>query len=149
MGVEVDVVGFDKLSRRLEQIKMRLPNAVAGTVRAYVELIERDARMNAPMGDGDLREAFGTWKRGMLGMVYNSAEHARPIEFGSDPHIITPSQADALAFYWEKIDQFVVLGSVDHPGHEAFNYFEEAIEKQWPRLVRDVKKNVNRVLSSV
>jgi HK97 gp10 family phage protein len=149
MGFRVETKGFDELDRKLEMAKRRVENAVGATVRTYADIIMEDARRNAPVDEGTLRASFGTLKKGLEAAAYNDADHARPVEFGADRHDIPPNTADRLIFFWERENRMFIGRegqAVDHPGMDGEHYFEEAIHKQWPRLKRDLRKNVKRAL---
>lgn len=149
MAISAKLAGVSELKRKLTIAKRRVENAVGHTVRTYADLIKKDAQRNAPVDDGTLRSSFGVLKKGLEAAAYNNAEHARPVEFGADPHPIAPRNADRLIFFWEKKGRMFVGRegqAVDHPGMEEHNYFRDAIRKQWPRLIDDVKHNVKRAL---
>lgn len=139
--------GFTRLQRRLRFAKSRVRATMRKLVRSYAELIVRDAKRNAPTDTGELSNAFGTWKQGLMAVAYNTAEHAKPIEFGSRPHEITPNDAGALHFFWEKIGQEVFFAQVDHPGNESYDYFRDAIQKQWPHFLKSMKRQIRSVFA--
>lgn len=82
------------------------------------------------------------------------------LEYGSPPHTITPSQAEALAFrphllrmYWGKggLVPMAIWGDqifrarVEHPGNRAYRMFQQGtldISKELPQVVRSVIKSV-------
>jgi hypothetical protein len=151
MDVELDLFGFKRLQREIALTKKRVQAAVRQTVHFYAEAIEADARRNAPSDTGELAESFDIMKRGMMAAAFNMAEHAKPIEFGADPHEIGPADAPRLVFFWEREGRMFIGRegqSVDHPGNKAYNYFADAVDEQWPNLKRDVAKNVKRVLDA-
>lgn len=79
----------------------------------------------------DLKDRLESDRGAIVGA---SADHAAPIEFGSDPHTIEADDAEALHFEYEGEEVFVK--SVEHPGMEeqpflrpAARYVEANIEE--------------------
>lgn len=60
-------------------------------------------------------------------VVGTPVEYAPPLEFGSVPHEITPTDAEALRF---EIDGEIVFSqSVDHPGNDPIPFFRPAVNE--------------------
>lgn len=58
-------------------------------------------------------------------------------EYGARPHIITPRPPKKrLYFYWERIDEVVRLGSVQHPGIVPANAGQGYLQSSAQELVR-------------
>lgn len=72
----------------------------------------------------DLEELEQSLEEPQAAEVGSSADHARPVEFGSDPHTIEADQADSLHFEYEGEEVFV--HSVEHPGTEAQPFLRPA-----------------------
>lgn len=88
-------------------------------------------------------------------LVTSNAEYAAFVEFGTDPHVITADNKDALKF--EVGGETVFATSVDHPGTEAQPYMRpavRAVERSLPRIadksdsleefVRDTARTIER-----
>jgi hypothetical protein len=58
----------------------------------------------------------------------------RFVNFGTVPHIIEAVNANALAFYWEKVGDFVFFKRVKHPGTKANPFVERAIDTTERRI---------------
>lgn len=56
------------------------------------------------------------------GTVESTKKQAMILHDGSKPHVILPRKKRALAFYWKKIGQHVVLSGVNHPGTRGTRY---------------------------
>jgi hypothetical protein len=151
MRVSVDLEGFDALARKVKVLDQRVEAMLRHLVRFYSRAIEREAKRNAPVDEGELRGSFGTLSAGLMAAVFNTADHAKPIEFGADAHEIGPRNAERLVFFWESQGRMFYGRpgqSVDHPGNKAYNYFRDAIRREWPQLKQAAIKNLKRVLGS-
>lgn len=71
-------------------------------------------------------------------VVGASAGHAADVEFGTDPHVIEASDAEALHFEWKGQEIFVT--SVQHPGTEPQPYMRPA--------AREVRSNAAKYVKS-
>ena len=60
----------------------------------------------------------------IIAIVGNNTAYAKPVEFGSDPHIIRPKNKRAL--YWEGAKH--PWASVKHPGTKAQPYLRPALQ---------------------
>jgi hypothetical protein len=63
---------------------------------------------------------------------WGSGIHSTKGRAGTYP--ITPRNAPMLAFFWERIDKFVVLPRVDHPGVSPRPYIKPTIEETLPQV---------------
>lgn len=151
MRVSLELDGFTALQRKAQLVGKRVEAMLRHLVRFYSRAIEREAKRNAPVDEGELRESFATLSAGLMAAVFNTADHAKPIEFGADAHEIGPRNADRLVFFWEREGRMFYGRpgqSVNHPGNKAYNYFRDAIRREWPQLKQAVSKNLKRVLTS-
>ena len=48
---------------------------------------------------------------------------------GTGPHTIRPRRAKALVFFWRRIGEVVVRGSVRHPGNPALHYISRWLDE--------------------
>ena len=78
--------------------------------------------------------------------VFNNAEYAADVEFGTAPHEIKPLEKEALAWGKEyepgKFEN--VFKKVDHPGIEAQPYFRPGINVAYPKMMRFLKQWTQR-----
>lgn len=142
MHVELRTRGFDELDRRLELAVSRLRAKLSQLISHHSRLLQVHVKKNAPVDTGELRNSIERAHAGLQAMVYSTADHAKPIEFGADPHEITPDKAGALAFFWEKVGEHVVFAQVDHPGNKPHRFMRRAIDQQWPQIEQSAKRVV-------
>lgn len=93
------------------------------------------ARVEAPIGKtGELRNGLrmeqsrdvkGQWASGYD--VLSTAPHTLFVIKGTRPHKITGNPF--LAFFWPKVNSFVVFRSVQHPGTRANDFLSRALRK--------------------
>lgn len=95
---------------------------VSPAMRRLAAEIAEDARSLAPSRTGTLRDSIGHYqRRDGVHVVYASAPHAHLIEFGTDPHEISPREGQALA-----IPGGGVYRRVHHPGTTARPFLRPA-----------------------
>jgi hypothetical protein len=68
-------------------------------------------------------------------------DYAIAMEFGTDPHTITPDEKDALAF--EVGGEQVVVGKVEHPGTDGFGYMQKAADRIQSQIPGNIREQVN------
>jgi hypothetical protein len=104
---------FEDFADRVEEEKDR-------AVREAQEM----GKDRVPVDQGDLRDDISVDLD--EDKVYNTLEYAPAIDRGSEPHTITPTDADALHFYWEKKGEKVTFQAVEHPGTEPTFYLQDS-----------------------
>jgi hypothetical protein len=157
--------GFDDFADDLDDLASSLDRAAdridAGEAtsegsKKTAEKIADVARMLAPVYDGDnptntpgeLRESIsveapeGDDEDGWLVTV--SADHAKPIEYGAAPHIITSNGSYPLTF---KVDgKWVSTHVVNHPGNEAQPYLRPAMDEHERELAQAIFDEIERII---
>ena len=124
---------LDPLRRRIRQ---RADVAVA---RAAPKL-QKALREAAPQVTGALKQmtTVSGLKSSSVGPVVE-ARVAVPyasytIPPGTQPHIIRPVRAKALAFFWPKVGKFVFFAKVNHPGYRGSPWYDDVVKK-WPSMI--------------
>ncbi|WP_280413474.1 HK97 gp10 family phage protein [Nocardia asiatica] len=91
--------------------------------------IVTNARRRVPVRTGALRDSIGSSVSSNTSSVrldvFASAPHARYVEDGTDPHVIRPRRARALAF--QAGGRTVFAMRVNHPGTKATNFLSGAV----------------------
>ena len=121
------------------------------------DLADRVER-NAPRGETDREWDDGSDDRERLAdsieinrlgdaeyEVHVAAEHAVYVATRTEPHQITPDDADALHFFVDGQEIFTSL--VNHPGTEANDFLENSVDATRPELIgrlRNVVETVQR-----
>jgi len=95
--------------------------------------IERLAKQNAPVDSGRLQNSITTKivERGgrKFVVVGTNVEYARHIEFGTEPYIIEPDEAEALNWEDRETGEQVFAKQVEHPGIPAQPFLFPAFDK--------------------
>ena len=115
-----------------------LKNAQVAT-KSSLFLLERDAKINAPSGEGTLRKGIKTILKPLLGTVRAMASHSAAVHEGSRPHW-PPYQPNSSLERWARkknIPVFLVARAIARKGTKAQPFFDEAIDSN--------QSNVNRL----
>ena len=119
--------------------------AVDRGVEETARAISLDAERFASKDTGELAESIhveklsdGSW------LIIVGADHAKPVEYGSRPHVITPNDAEALRF---EIDgQIVFAQRVFHPGNPAQPYLRPAIDAHRQDLAENIADELRQII---
>lgn len=94
--------------------------------------IEAEAKRLAPVDTGRLRSSITTVMddsgRGVKVRVGTNVEYAPYIEFGTEPYVIEPDEAEALKWTGEDGEP-VFAKKVEHPGIPAQPFLFPAVDK--------------------
>lgn len=95
--------------------------------------VERLAKQNAPVDSGRLQNSITTKVVERGGTKYvvvgTNVEYARHVEFGTDPYIIEPDEAEALNWTDPETGEEVFAKKVEHPGIPAQPFLFPAFDK--------------------
>ena len=130
VGVMVHVKGLDELQKALTQLPIKLEtNIMRGAMRAGAVVVQKQAKINAPLKSGILAAGIKVSTRSRNGQVSatvkTTGKHAyiAPwIEFGVAAHKILPRRAKALFF----LGRFVKV--IMHPGFGPKPFMRPAVE---------------------
>jgi len=102
--------------------------------------IEREAKDRAPVDTGRLRASITTdliEKRGIpMVKVGTNVEYAPYVEFGTDPHVITPDSKEALQWNDPETGEPVFAKRVEHPGTDEQPFLLPAVDAVRSRINR-------------
>jgi HK97 gp10 family phage protein len=111
--------------------------------------IDRTAKRLVPVDDGNLRASIGYRRLGLAEYsVGATADYAADVELGTAPHIITPDEADALAFEGQD-GELIFRQRVEHPGTPAQPYLGPARREHQDDLTSDIAAALNDMLRQV
>lgn len=135
----------EEMADALDEAADALEDELDTALEETAERISQDAQRRAPVDTGDLQQSIHTDRTGPLThRVVASADHARPVEYGTAPHPITPNDAEALRFV---IDGEVIYSShVDHPGTSKQPYLRPALESNRSTLRQTIRRAIRRAL---
>jgi len=140
---------FTELAEMLDEVAAGLPDAIDSGVRRTAMTVRGTAQANAPVDRGELRQKIEA-QRAELGVyeVISAAPHAQAVEFGTDPHVITPDSADALAFEGQN-GELVFRQRVNHPGTPAQPYLRPAMKQHQSELVENISEAIDDLFAEV
>ena len=72
-------------------------------------------------------------------------DYAIAMEFGTDPHVITPNQAEALRFE-DAEGEPVFAARVEHPGTPAQPYLRPALQEHESDLTENIGAEIQRLV---
>ena len=98
-GFALNLSGMDNLTKRLKTIQDDLTKGVAEEISASTLKIERDAKRNAPVNVGTLRQSIHAEStlNGLTGKVIVDVPYGAYIEFGTGGKVSIPSGYESFA----------------------------------------------------
>ncbi len=110
------------------------PAAVYGPLAAAFPIAVAQASSvavkTAPARTGELRRSIQSKSSGFSGAIYSNARHAAAQEFGTSPHVISPTNKKALAG-----NGFGPVAYVNHPGSSGSHFMSAAANAFRPLFV--------------
>jgi len=139
---EFDIGGgdaFREFADDLESMADDVADALDDAVEKTALQVERSAKQNAPVDTGNLRASLRSARAGPANyLVGTNVEYAPDVEFGTQPHVITPDDAEALRF--EGADGDIVFAQrVEHPGTPAADTAAPAVSEHESDLSRNIR----------
>jgi HK97 gp10 family phage protein len=146
---EIDgAAAFTELADDLESMADEVQEAIDGAVEKTALQVERSAKQKAPVDTGNLRASIQTVPDGLAQrLVGTNVEYAPDVEFGTQPHVITPTDAEALRFEGSDGD-IVYAKSVDHPGTPAQPFLRPALREHESDLVENIRAAIDDLSNS-
>lgn len=135
---------FHELAGDLTSMADEVREALDSAVQKTAFQVERSAKQNAPVDTGTLRASLRTVQTGTAEYaVGTNVEYAPAVEYGTDPHVITP---DGDFLYFEgRGGHLIRKRSVNHPGtpaqpflRPALNEHESDLEANIAAAIRDL-----------
>ena len=98
-GFALNLSGMENLTKRLKTIQDDLTKGVAEEISASTMKIEKDAKRNAPVNIGTLRQSIHgeSTLNGMTGKVTVDASYGAYVEFGTGGKVKIPSGYEEFA----------------------------------------------------
>ena len=98
-GFALNLSGMENLTKRLKTIEDDLTKGVAEEISASTMKIEKDAKRNAPVNIGTLRQSIHgeSTLNGMTGKVTVDASYGAYVEFGTGGKVKIPSGYEEFA----------------------------------------------------
>ena len=133
----INITGGKELAQFLQQLPVKLEkNIMRGALRAGARVIANEAKLNAPVQDGDLKASVRVSTNAKRGRVEAKAKaggkkawYAAIVEFGASPHIIKAKKAKMLKFT-ARDGRKIEIAQVFHPGFVARPYLRPALDSK-------------------
>lgn len=151
--------GFDDLARQLRllqhqlnQGKLLVDHALDSAVETTAQQIESQTKKNlteqGAVDTGNLRASYGYAQVDTAHYkVGTPVDYAPPVEFGSEPHVITAD--DGYLRFEGQDGEIIYRKSVNHPGTEAQPHFRPALRDAESLLVRNIREEINKLFREV
>jgi HK97 gp10 family phage protein len=139
---------LEEFARRMREFERRVPEAVDNALEATAQRVKTDASDNAPKDTNRLAKSYRAnrvsktkWE------VATGVKYAKPVEYGSAPHIITPDDAEALHFFVDGEEVFAQR--VEHPGAPAQPHLRPAVRENSNYLIRQLERELDKLAREV
>lgn len=131
-----------------EEAQEEVPTAVDIAVRRLTRRMAGTAARVAPKDTGQLARSIEAYRRDLMSWGFGTdLEYGPPVEYGSDPHIIRPDDAEALAFPGED-GETVFAAKVEHPGTPPQPFVRKAFREHESELEREINTELDRVFEA-
>ena len=137
---------FSEFADEIEDLRDDLTDAIDSGVAKTAAQVERSAKQRVPVDTGTLRASLRFRQRAPASYaVGTNVQYAPDVEFGTDPHVITPNQAEALRFE-DAEGEPVFAARVDHPGTPAQPYLRPALQEHESDLTENIEAEIQRLV---
>lgn len=144
MDIDADVSSFNFMARRYAGAEPIIAEELTKGLTRIALTGVRTAREKVPVDTSRLKNSItheGPFKKGgyIVVKVGTNVKYAKPVEEGTPPHVILPTNKKAL--FWPGADHPVAR--VNHPGTKGKPYLKPALRKMQevsPKIVGDSSK---------
>jgi phage gpG-like protein len=150
MKIDVEVKGLIELQRKAAQMVRDLQGEpILNAMRDSVLLIQREARINAPVDTGRLRASITPEIRSepgaIIGVVGSNVTYAAPIELGTRA-FFPPTAALEVWARRHGMSAFVVARAISRRGLAARRYLGRAFEDATERIKARFEKALQEII---
>jgi len=137
---------FGEFAENLREAAAGVDAAVDGGVKKTSEQVEGTAKEYAAVESGTLRSSISHRRIDVAEYVVGSpVEYAPDVEFGTQPHVITPNDGEFLYFEGED-GHLIRKRSVNHPGTPAQPYLRPALREHQSDLGKNIAEAIDDLL---
>lgn len=137
---------FDEFADEIEDLRDDLTDGIDSGVATTAAQVERSAKQRVPVDTGNLRASLRFRRRAPATYaVGTNVQYAPDVEFGADPHVITPNQAEALRFE-DANGEPVFAARVEHPGTPAQPFLRPALREHESDLTENIEAEIQRLV---
>ena len=157
------IEGFDDLANALDEFEAEvaeaerkvdgaLDNATEETAQLVTRTAARTLDAHGAIRSGRLRSSLSYIEIETAHyLVGTDVEYAPHVEFGTEPHIITPNDADVLVFeqprnYFGIEDEKVFTQYAQHPGTKAQPFLRPALVTSRNEFYRNIEREIRDLL---
>jgi HK97 gp10 family phage protein len=148
---EIDGGGvFGRFADELADAAEQVDEEIEAALRTTALQVEADAKENAPVDTGTLRNSIKSIPapEDRAFIVGTGVSYADKVEFGTDPHIITPNNDEPLRFKTED-GEFVSTYRVKHPGTPAQPFLRPAVRENESELRQSIADVIESLFDEV
>ena len=147
--VQLDVRGLEEVQAEMERVARDLAGGpMVDAMQQAALLVQRDAKINAPVDTGRLRASItpevrphGNTVRGVVG---SNVKYAPYVELGTRPHWPPPGALQPWARR-HGISEYLVRRAIGMRGTKAVKYLERAVTENADRIHRILNSAVGRI----
>jgi len=139
--ITIQIKGLKELKTAFNRSPEIVTNQIQKAISLSVALINRKAKIEAPVRTGRLRAGIRSRISPFRGMVESTVDYGVHIHEGTAPHIIRPVGKKAL--YWKGARHPVK--SVKHPGTKANPFMKRGVERAEGQVQTIFQKAVDNV----
>ena len=146
-GFDAAAAEFASFAEGLRDVADNVDRALDSGVKTTAFDIEATAKRLVAVDTSTLRRSIAARRVELAAWAVGaSAEYAADVEFGTDPHVITPDAADALAFQGRD-GELIFRQRVEHPGTPAQPYLGPAFREHESDLVENISAELEQLFA--
>jgi len=142
-AISIRIEGLDRLKTAFQTAPTLVKSQIQKAIILSVALVNRNAKMEAPVKTGRLRSGILSRLSPFKGAVESTVAYGIYVHEGTSAHIIRPVSRKAL--YWKGASHPVK--SVRHPGTRANPFMKKGAEKSEGQVQLSFQKAVNNVVN--
>ncbi len=145
-GWEEFLEDADDFADAFDEIADDVDKRIDSSVRDVALSVESDAKSMAPEESGELRADIQTTKLAdSLYSVGTTKEYAPSMEYGSQPHPITPNGPYPLSFWWERRGVWFTGYKVNHPGTPSHPFLRPSLAPHRDDLIYRIRTAIQNL----
>ena len=141
----ITIQGLEKLKTAFRKSPEIVKGQIERAIALSVALVDRNAKIEAPVKTGRLRSGIRSRISPFRGKVESTVKYGIFVHEGTSPHIIRPIRKKAL--YWKGARNPVKI--VHHPGTKANPFMKRATEKSEGQVQILFQKAINNITNKL
>jgi len=140
-GITIKIEGLEKLKDAFKKSPGIVREQIQKAIALSVALVNREAKIEAPVRTGRLRSSIRSRIQPFKGIVEPTVDYAIYVHEGTSAHIIRPVRRKAL--YWKGAKHPVKM--VHHPGTKANPFMKRGAEKAEGKVQAIFQRAINNI----